>query len=1229
MGLLDSELIKETRDRLLRRNIVSKTVENNGLSSLLYSIGKPAAIDGIPPNIIDSEDLEDIGSTVRDFLLVKNKYIATPIEYERISIDTTSTDITSQYPDYLERMAGLVGGNPSSNASSVINGVLGGLVPKYSVGGGNPLFDVTSILGGRNPSNETPLGVIGANQLGFAIQVNSAFNLYEETIGTINTNPISLLMGNPIVFPNYKITVAKGTGGVILDYAERILGFNTPVSLLDSSSSIFYTESGDITNVIRANNMLANTGKGQVSALFWLLKENKKYRPAYRDSRDPNGGVNGDLYAFQYGQNDSDKGYIIDMLNGPDNNPISKSNYDLQNMVRDSGFRSINDIPKIDDATYGDVDGQLYSAQSDFTWEPYTPLPSNFSEKSILSKTKRLFESGKLNWNTIDPAIIQSKTEINSAVYDKNGQGYMPNGSGSIKFNGITPESDPQKMFFRTFNKVKQYDRVKRLQKHSGVNLDAGVSVKKDATFSVLDNNGFVKIAPYSENIVQQSSSQLPSSDVKKYMFSIENLAWHGYTSNLIPEEVGNGDPISGRKGRIMWFPPYDLSFTDNTSVNWEKTDFIGRGEPIYTYNNTTRTGNLQFKIIIDHPSYVNSLKGESDDLINSLFTGGFEVDKRVINRLTADEQAATDLAFNQAIDKVNNTPQSEPSSFNIYFPFETTTLQGINYATGGYESGLLPPPFSPQEVPNPSNPNGSGSTFSWTTDGGITYITETNFGLNSNLPVALNELNQNNWYDTCPACKIIVTSYGHYLEDIEELDKRNSTVRTWFNFFYGWDNDTINIDKRYSLKIGGLDSNATTYNPNTRYSKEKSYTTIEFKWNAELAEELNPNTTPKIADPLGDTNVSRTINERIKSRFYTEEGYFRKLEQEDKFVYDSLSQKIGFFHPSFHSITPEGFNSRLTFLQQCTRQGPTVYQKGDENGPTFDLNRESDSLSPDNLAFGQPPVCILRLGDFYYTKIIIDSVNFSFDPLVWDLNPEGIGVQPMICTVDLNFAFIGGSSLQGPLSKLQNAVTYNFFANTQTYSPQSNYPFDYTTIVGGGDSSVSVSNTGIGGGIYPTTIVTDTTQSSDKEGIDVNNTNQSETDQAKQAEVVNGPTTPPVSESTTLSDFDRLTITNAFWEDDVLRFNIGRRDGTDNSALSRGYSLKISVNNSVDLIGSPTINYKTQVLSATDLNQQYSLGILDMVDTTIISKDYPVGSTDLTVQFIDTDYKLTSKIQQ
>ena len=54
-----------------------------------------------------------------------------------------------------------------------------------------------------------------------------------------------------------------------------------------------------------------------------------------------------------------------------------------------------------------------------------------------------------------------------------------------------------------------------------------------------------------------------------------------------------------------------------------------------------------------------------------------------------------------------------------------------------------------------------------------------------------------------------------------------------------------------------------------------------------------------------------------------------------------------------------------------------------------------------------------------------------------WDLNPEGIGVQPMVCSVDLNFKFIGGSSLGGPISQLQNAVGFNFLANTGLYNPR------------------------------------------------------------------------------------------------------------------------------------------------------------------------------------------------
>ena len=167
----------------------------------------------------------------------------------------------------------------------------------------------------------------------------------------------------------------------------------------------------------------------------------------------------------------------------------------------------------------------------------------------------------------------------------------------------------------------------------------------------------------------------------------------------------------------------------------------------------------------------------------------------------------------------------------------------------------------------------------------------------------------------------------------------------------------------------------------------------------------------------MANTTVKRPIKkltDDIIRRTYTECDHFKKLEKDDKFTYDKLKEKLQYFSPAFHSITPEGFNSRLTFLHQCTRQGDT-----------------NNQIRPDNLAFGRPPVSILRIGDFFYTKIVIESMSIDYEPLVWDLNPEGVGVQPMIANVTLNFAFIGGSSLNGPIKKLQNAISFNYYANT------------------------------------------------------------------------------------------------------------------------------------------------------------------------------------------------------
>ena len=164
------------------------------------------------------------------------------------------------------------------------------------------------------------------------------------------------------------------------------------------------------------------------------------------------------------------------------------------------------------------------------------------------------------------------------------------------------------------------------------------------------------------------------------------------------------------------------------------------------------------------------------------------------------------------------------------------------------------------------------------------------------------------------------------------------------------------------------------------------------------------------------------TVGKSDVKRYDNEGEFFQLLERNAPFMHHLITDKIKYFDPAYHSISPEGFNARLTFLQQCCRQGPTVGQS------------DYYALTAYNLAFGRPPVCVLRLGDFYYTKIIIDSIQIQYDEATWDLNPEGIGVMPMFANISLSFAFIGGSDLAGPISRLQNAVSFNYYANTSVY---------------------------------------------------------------------------------------------------------------------------------------------------------------------------------------------------
>lgn len=114
---------------------------------------------------------------------------------------------------------------------------------------------------------------------------------------------------------------------------------------------------------------------------------------------------------------------------------------------------------------------------------------------------------------------------------------------------------------------------------------------------SVLDKEtGLVNIAP---KFLGGAEKNIHTKDC---MFSIENLAWQGYDPYSF-ERALSWEQRGPFGGRIMWFPPYGLRFSEDTSVNWNEHSFIGRGENVFTYTNTSRSGTLEFMMVVDHPS--------------------------------------------------------------------------------------------------------------------------------------------------------------------------------------------------------------------------------------------------------------------------------------------------------------------------------------------------------------------------------------------------------------------------------------------------------------------------------------------------------------------------------------------------------------------------------------------------------------------------------------------------
>jgi hypothetical protein len=1099
---------------------------------------------------------------------------------------------------------------------------------------------------------------------------------------------LGLATGNiPLIERNWSISVPDLIIGKTLNFAAKLAGLYSPYSFIpgeyfDYPSERFLTQVTDnpvsalftkpltntwnsITslNIKTASELfLANTGSGTQKELFTQLKYNT-YRPDYKlnSFRDPN------VFApdpnFYIG---SRKTFIQGLVPEKELPKLGFGNRVEMNVYGSGEFARIFEGDLYESTRFGvesinDFDGG--DLQGGFTWgdnfgntkpqigKKVGPggveyksasfktksnsfqdalkknisgnLEKNFTKGSILDFTQRIVEVANDIGND-DKRQRHVGTAINqiSKVFN-DGYTEMTKGSRVVKWRtknsvdkstiaGGVPEGLE---YCRVWTKDDPYVLYGNLQKTSG-------NIRKYKN-SVFDNTYNLNIGPMRNSANGDSTNIFPGG-VKKYMISLENLAWRTsnrpgltYEDLALCERGPNG-------GRIMWFPPYDVSFDESVSTDWNPNTFLGRTEPIYTYTNTKRSGKLSFKIVVDHPCILDKLVAEElknveeskfTRILDSFFAGCLEYDPyelanrysyftlkdiqevlevtkgepQVIRKLvpevitppnvTSEEiveepkEVLKEEEDNTNIEDFNKFKEDKPvfyyeqakprysddgkntdrtvksafTSYDVYYAqyLETDVNKSISSlpqipapSDGGGSSWKLSPPITVEDyyIRKAKNLNGDTSNklgvYPDSSNLTIRKFINTDDSLRQSadfykkyIDISENSIKQFfsyarnsyskvdeflqktlDWLDggntlswnfkaTCSAGFLkkdynINLSYRRVSSFVQYMEKytTQSASGKKLSDFFSYDHKTGTCDTTkpltFKLTFAGYDEiteqeqfkgiNCSTAFPR-RVADDASTDYLENRFSvngmacrkitideiAPISKKTDPAPTPpkeeenkpepKDNNPKGEDpkpepkyveeivypepsyngTIKKELTGKLVRKLLCECDYFEMLNNESPMIYNGLKEKLKYFHPAFHAITPEGLNKRLVFLQQCMRPGDTIPTVVETGADTTTLLYK-DAF---NSAFGAPPICVLRVGDFWHTKVVIDSLSLTYPKDgQWDINPEGIGLQPMIAEVSISFNFIGGHGLAEPVQQLQNALSFNFYANTEMY---------------------------------------------------------------------------------------------------------------------------------------------------------------------------------------------------
>lgn len=994
-------------------------------------------------------------------------------------------------------------------------------------------------------SEDSDLAKIASTQLKQEFVNRISQETYQQTLGRINLidasrdpfDALGIITGNKgVIEKDWKISVPDGVIGKGLDFISRITGVYSPYSWIPGDYFSSEEKKSYLNQAVNAvgnlfgnrgtpllpqnkkasDIFLANTGRGQTSRLFANI-EKSKFRPDYKlnFANDPNiTAPNGEYYIGnrnreignilfpsdqlpydEYGNKSQSpiRGYsdLADEYENTNNNfEFGLNGYSYYNKSNSllGGFTWVSLKNQDSAGEYVGRHNSRIGASDSISFKPWEYEKSRSTEKeftkgSILDDTQKLIDSafdlpGDKQLRHVGNAISQ----ISKVFHD----GTREITKGAKVFNYVDENNQiVGKEYCRLFTKDMPYANNSDLQKSKGMVNDG-----RKFEYSVLDNTYNLNIAPWKSDGVTKVSN-INKENAKKYMFSLENLAWRtsnkkGFTYQDLPlcERGPNG-------GRIMWFPPYDMKVSEQNSTNWTANEFLGRPEPIYTYNNTTRQGTLSWKIIVDHPSVMNAiidkeLKNDDNERVNEIvesFLYGcrnydiYELATRFPRFTYSDiyeiiENTTNIESFSSAtkeIPRYKLVPQDpiietyekqiEREDYNFSFYFDDnipgpstgvtteedylTTLNNyrsesvyndyVNYCPHAEKEGAKT--FFNDVLPNiEKNAAELAVKIGKAVKEGASIEMRFTGGASAPNTEDYNEKIAKRRVDTVQ--RYILSQKD---EDGNELEKHKDKIKFGFEFKGEGLEASSGTGERISCteELTGL---AKKYSLNAMWCrgviidviKEIQPPPEEREIPQDPIRELDGYDTVTVTGttvtPVKTKDLKRKKNAAkiIVKKLLTECDYFYQMDQYSPMVFNGIKEKFKYFHPAFHSMTPEGLNSRLTFLQQCMRPGDTIPTIGDDGKP-----REDDAK---NTSFGAPPICVLRIGDFYHSKIAINQIGINYEPLTFDLNTEGIGVQPMIADINMSFYFIGGQGLKEPVSRLQNALSFNFYANTEIY---------------------------------------------------------------------------------------------------------------------------------------------------------------------------------------------------